>query len=303
MSLPTENLDDKSFDRLVEEARKRIPVYAPHWTDHNLHDPGITLIDLFAWLAEMKIYRLNRVPPASHWQLLELVGIAPPADPSPVPPHKALENAVLAARKDMKTVARAVTADDFRTLALQTPDAAVARAIALPRYHPRLHQIVPGIVTVIVVPDPAQTDPLAPRFTDAVLQHINPHRMLTTRLFVTLPQYITVRIKARVVIKPEVLPLPLQKKVTQRLDAFLHPLSGGNHKKGWPFGRPLYRSEILTVIDGVPGVDYVETGSLQMKKGPGQWLTGDIPIPPHALVESGPHIITASVNHKGGQYD
>jgi hypothetical protein len=106
MSLPLENLDDTTFDRLVEEARKRIPVYAPDWTDHNLHDPGITLLELFAWLTEMKIYRLNRVTKESYWKLLKLAGTPEPVENEPVPD---LEAAILEARKDLKAVTRAVT--------------------------------------------------------------------------------------------------------------------------------------------------------------------------------------------------
>jgi hypothetical protein len=56
MPLPVPNLDDRTFDRLVDEARRRIPVYAPEWTDHNVHDPGITFLELFAWLTEMQLY-------------------------------------------------------------------------------------------------------------------------------------------------------------------------------------------------------------------------------------------------------
>jgi len=61
MPLEIPNLDDRRWVDLVEESRARIPRDAPLWTDHNVHDPGITFIELFAWLAEMQIYQLNRV--------------------------------------------------------------------------------------------------------------------------------------------------------------------------------------------------------------------------------------------------
>lgn len=54
-------LDDRSFDDLVEVARSRLPAEAPSWTDYNLHDPGITLIELMAWLTEAQIYSLSRL--------------------------------------------------------------------------------------------------------------------------------------------------------------------------------------------------------------------------------------------------
>lgn len=76
MSLPTPNLDDLRFQRdLVDEARRRIVQYCPEWTDYNLSDPGITLIELFAWMTELMIYRLNRVPDKNYVKFMELLGI------------------------------------------------------------------------------------------------------------------------------------------------------------------------------------------------------------------------------------
>jgi len=77
MSLPIPNLDDKTFEELVEEAKRWIPIYAPEWTDHNVHDPGITFIELFAWLAEMQIYRLNRITDKNRLKFLKLLGTKP----------------------------------------------------------------------------------------------------------------------------------------------------------------------------------------------------------------------------------
>jgi hypothetical protein len=77
MSLPIPELDDKTFDELVDEARKLIARFAPEWTDHNAHDPGITFIELFAWLAEMQIYHLNRVTDKNYRKFLKLLGLYP----------------------------------------------------------------------------------------------------------------------------------------------------------------------------------------------------------------------------------
>ena len=76
MPLPTPNLDDLRFQRdLVDEARRRIIRYCPEWTDYNLSDPGITLIELFAWMSEMLVYRLNRVPEKNYIKFMELLGV------------------------------------------------------------------------------------------------------------------------------------------------------------------------------------------------------------------------------------
>jgi hypothetical protein len=77
MGLKIPDLDNTTFAQLVEEARPLIARYAPQWTDHNLHDPGLTFIDLFAWLAEMQIYQLNQVTDDLYKKFLQLVGIVP----------------------------------------------------------------------------------------------------------------------------------------------------------------------------------------------------------------------------------
>jgi predicted phage baseplate assembly protein len=75
VSIPQIELDDRRFQDLVNEARMRAGQACPEWTEHNVSDPGITLIELFAWMTEMLGYRLNRVPDKLHLALLELLGI------------------------------------------------------------------------------------------------------------------------------------------------------------------------------------------------------------------------------------
>lgn len=81
--IPNINLDDRTFDDIVAEAIRLIPRYCPEWTNHNPTDPGITLIELFAWMTEMTLYRLNKVPEKTYLSLLELMGF------SLVPPQPA----------------------------------------------------------------------------------------------------------------------------------------------------------------------------------------------------------------------
>lgn len=73
--LPSSRLDDRSFDDLVEECLLRIPRYCPEWTDHNISDPGITLIELFSWLTDQMLMRFNQVPRKNYVAFLELLGI------------------------------------------------------------------------------------------------------------------------------------------------------------------------------------------------------------------------------------
>jgi predicted phage baseplate assembly protein len=75
VSLPAPNLDDRRFQDIVDEAKRRITRYCPEWTDHNVSDPGVALIELFAWMTEMILYRVNQVPDRLYVKFLELVGI------------------------------------------------------------------------------------------------------------------------------------------------------------------------------------------------------------------------------------
>ncbi len=77
MPLPAPELDDRRFQDLVDETKRLIPRYCPEWTNHNLSDPGVALIELFAWMSEMVLFRLNQVPDRLYTKFLDLVGIAP----------------------------------------------------------------------------------------------------------------------------------------------------------------------------------------------------------------------------------
>ncbi len=77
MPLPLPVLDDRTYQDLLDELRARIPVDAPQWTDHNASDPGITLLELFAYLGDMSLYRLDRVPDRLYRAFLRLIGCSP----------------------------------------------------------------------------------------------------------------------------------------------------------------------------------------------------------------------------------
>ena len=73
--IPLPKLDDRKWEDLVREAVDLIPQYCPEWTNHNASDPGITLLELFAWLIEVLLYRLNRVGEKNYLAFLNLMGI------------------------------------------------------------------------------------------------------------------------------------------------------------------------------------------------------------------------------------
>lgn len=84
------HLDDRTYDDLLREVRTRIARYTPEWrpggsawTDVNDSDPGIALAQVFAWLSEMLLYRMNRVPALNYIKFLQLIGVElRPAEPA-----------------------------------------------------------------------------------------------------------------------------------------------------------------------------------------------------------------------------
>lgn len=75
MVLPAPNLDDRQFQDLVDEAKRLVQLRCPTWTDHNVSDPGVTLIEAFAGMVDQLIYRLNRVPDRHYVKFLDLLGV------------------------------------------------------------------------------------------------------------------------------------------------------------------------------------------------------------------------------------
>lgn len=77
MPLDPPHLDDRSFQDIVDETKRLIPRFTPEWTNHNVADPGVALIELFAWMSEMVLFRVNQVPDRMYVHFLNLVGIEP----------------------------------------------------------------------------------------------------------------------------------------------------------------------------------------------------------------------------------
>ena len=75
MPLPAPNLDDRRFQDYVDDAKRLVQQRCPEWTDHNVSDPGVTLIETFAYMIDQLTYRLNRVPDRNYLKFLDLIGV------------------------------------------------------------------------------------------------------------------------------------------------------------------------------------------------------------------------------------
>ncbi|TFH47358.1 MAG: putative baseplate assembly protein [ANME-2 cluster archaeon] len=198
-----------------------------------------------------------------------------------------LKEAIYRARKDLKTVYRAVTSQDYEHLIMNTPKLKVARAKAIPRYHPSQTTQVPGIVSIIIVPKSPYAKPMpGDELLKTVYRYLEKQRLLATELFVIPPEYTEISVSTTVKIKPRFVKETVKNNVKTELDKFLNPITGGVEGNGWPFGRSVYLSEIYQIIDSAEGVDYVKSVKLNEQEE-------DIDIPSHGLVYSGDQLITA----------
>jgi hypothetical protein len=278
------NLDDRTYADLVNEARTLIPTHAPEWTNHNSSDPGITLIELFAYLTEMMIYRLNRVTDQNMLAFLKLLNGNPQWEPSPGESlTEAVKNTVLALRKPF----RAVTCEDFENLALNFDEedvlAGAPPQIARTRCVPRRDLVAddpvnrgtdePGHVSVIIVPFRTGTEKLPQPVDDLrqkVYAFLDKRRLITTIIHVAKPAYFSFTVQLTIVLMPDTIALDqaaILDAIKKVLQDFFDPLTGGDERTGWPFGRNVYVSEIYNLLDVQPGVDYItKTVDPQTKK-------------------------------------
>lgn len=208
-------------------------------------------------------------------------------DPEPV------ADAQLRAQEEiMSPLLRAVTSEDFEQLALATPGLRVARAKALPDYHPEFPGLrLPGHVTVVAVPAMRAnlvTAVAGAGFLQTVQRHLESRRLAATVLHVIAPDYVQVAVRCKIFKQKKSDVTAVRARALAALQKFLHPLTGGPGKDGWTFGRPVYAAEIYQLLDQVQGVDHVvgvelEATALQQR------AQKIIEISPNALVYSGEH--------------
>jgi hypothetical protein len=122
-----------------------------------------------------------------------------------------------------------------------------------------------------------------------VRHYLQRRRVVTTRIEVIGPMYLEVRVRAKVQALPGASPARVREDVIQALNNFLRPLADPPHKTGWPFGRDVYRSEVLQAIDDVAGVDHVL--SLDLIPDDGEPQCGNLRLCPTWLVTPGIHDI------------
>jgi hypothetical protein len=259
MTFQLKNLDDRKYKNLVDEATGIIPTYAPDWTNHNPSDPGITLIEMFAYLTELLLYRLNRVTEKNIHSFLKLLN-GPEWKASE---EKNLTDEIRDTVQGLRKINRAVTGEDFENLSLAA-DVRVARTRCVPRRdleseNPLAATIKkPGHISVIIVPRSEESNPQPDGdLIQTVRNYLEPRRLLTTRVHVVGPRYFTIGIRITLFLKPDALEDQVRSQAVRALQKFFRPVADRPDKQVWPFGRNVYVSEIYEILDTLAGVDYV----------------------------------------------
>jgi predicted phage baseplate assembly protein len=171
--------------------------------------------------------------------------------------EETVEQAKARAPLTLKSRDRAVTAEDFEVLA-QRASTSIARARCLPSEERSGH------VQLVIVPRGDDRDLLRklvppPELCRFVKNYLDERRLITTILDVDKPRYVEVSLKVTLIRRTVGQSERLRAEIEQRLRRYLHPLLGGKDGKGWPFSRPIYRTDLVHVVEDIPGVEAIDS--------------------------------------------
>lgn len=275
MPIEIPNLDDLGWDELLAEGRSLIPSCAPGWTNHNPSDPGMTLVELFAHMTEVLMFRVNQTSTNRRAFLRVIRG--PQVDRQ----HEDFSTEMRNAIAGLHEIRRAVTPADFEHLALHTrpasPEAEQAsRAKCIPSRNleatgAERDADAPGHISVVILSSRGTQPGVA--LLREVKRTLEPARLLTTRVHAVPASFVTIFVRITLVIQTNVDPGRMRNKAAKALEEFFHPLHGGADGNGWPFGRWVFISEVYQLLQRLDGVDYARKSWSQETGGEVDELT------------------------------
>lgn len=217
-----------------------------------------------------------------------------------------LEAAMQRAPRILRNQTRAVTANDFESLAVEaSPKVARAKCLAAGSLA-NSHAIPPGVVRVLLVPNVDVPDGPIPKeeldlihsVREAVQAYLDERRLLAMRVEIAAPEYIQVAVEARVRVKPEFNTDLIAENIKSRLYGFINPVCGGPKGQGWPFGRSLFASDLLSLVQNTPDVEYIE----EVKFFTVDWVSGQrqeifdkLKVPVNSLICSAEHKVEVKI--------
>lgn len=188
---------------------------------------------------------------------------------------------------------RALSVEDCEWLARQA-SSDVARVRCLPITGPAGHA-QRGWITLIVAPfspdpQPQPSSGFRQHIRDALARRVP--ATVSRHVRITGPQYTPVRVQAEIIPHAAGQAALVEAQVRDRLNRFLHPLSGGANGQGWAFGQAVYLSQIARVIEEIPGVDYAREVRMVVDE---RIFADVVPIDTYALVAAGNHELKLTI--------
>jgi hypothetical protein len=282
MSLQLPNLDDKNFDKMMAEVFDLLPRISRGWTNRNVSDPGIMLLELFAALIEVDIYQINRVSLETYRNFLRLVGVDVTENP---PTREAISLGVIEALRKLETK-RAISLEDIVQIAdsFMRNNNIIARSYVFPdrdftrfsREREVAYCNKDGHILVIVVPDNDSFQSQKSGSCDATVvgreksrfiadnqlvkdikSELLSKRVLTNRIHIHRPVFIEIRIEVTLIPEKGADYFVMQKNIENNLYDFYCPVYGGEEMTGYSIGRAFKTTEAIERIEASVGVDYI----------------------------------------------
>lgn len=294
MGLTIPNLDRYDFETLKQEAMAKLPAYSSRWTEYNASDPGVTMLELLAWMGDINSYRLNHLGAEHYLAFLSLLNAEKETQEKETDEEETeeentehqseqhIQEAFLALREDLSTPSKAVTLQDYEYLAGQTADVALAKVKA--EAYPEENR-----VSLLIVPYSKKKSPQPTKeMRDKVLEFLNDKKLLTTRLeMVEKVSYVPVNVTLRLQTRFGDSDL-LRSEIETLLEAFLHPLYGGMEGRGWEFGEDVHVSHIYLLLKQLKEIEKIESIYFSSSHA----VT--VSVPTMHLPQSGRHSVTVS---------
>ncbi len=264
------------YDDFLREGLSLLPAWAPGWTDHNASDPGIALLELLAYVADILHYRALRISPDARLEFLRLLeGADGDAEANwRGRPAAGLDDAIRARVAALARPRCTVTPADFEREALAAAadqlgaDTPVgARAIVgidlSAAAHGRGRGAAAADVSVVLAPGRDLAPAALAGLCRAVEAALAPRCLLTTRVHVVAPVVLRVAVGAAVALADGTTLDDAAAAIDAALQRRFGPTRPGDTGAPRPLGRPLFVSELVEVVDAADGIDWVETVELR----------------------------------------
>jgi hypothetical protein len=265
-------LANKSFGDLMNEMMASIPKYSRDWTNFNPSDPGITILELLAWIAETLIYRADRIPEETLRNFVRLVtgSEVRPHDPTDKAHNRIVEclnqlesggtadweNVKTEVQRFLNSRYRAVIPEDFTELAKEACPSVIKRA--------EVFVTNDETVDIVIIPEDQYVQKMDQNARNdlirVVTDYLKPRKLIGTPVTVRMADYTTVSLKLTLICENYLVlqPDPVTKAVKSSVARNLNSITGGPKGAGWPYGRTLTVYDLFSVIEKVEGVRHVE---------------------------------------------